>query len=210
MNRRSIPFAIVISGPSGVGKTTIEERLVSQDPLLRASISATTRPPRDREVPGRDYFFLSREEFERMKDHDLVEWAEVHDECYGTPRQFVENEFRAGRDVILNIDVQGGNRVKKTFPDAVLVFILPPSFETLRERILKRSTREPADLATRLKNATKEIDAAHDYDYLVVNDDLDTAVSQIRAIIDAERCRRERHEPDFVERFKRPRSNRKS
>jgi len=210
MNRRSAPFAIVISGPSGVGKTTIEEGLVSQDPLLRASVSATTRPPRDQEVSGRDYFFLSREEFERMKDHDLVEWAEVHDELYGTPRQFVEDEFRAGRDVILNIDVQGGSRVKKAFPDAVLVFILPPSFEALRERILKRSAREPADLGRRLENATKEIDAARDYDYLVVNDDLETAVSQVRAIIEAERCRRERHGPGFVERFKQPAPRRKS
>lgn len=204
MNRMSKAFTVVISGPSGVGKTTVEAQLVAADPLLVTSISTTTRPPRNSEVTGEDYFFVTRDVFEHMKDRELVEWAEVHGEFYGTPRRFVENEIATGRDVLLNIDVQGGIRVKKVFPDAVLIFILPPSFETLKRRILERGADTTPDLDTRLENAVDELSASDDYDYIVVNDDLETAVRQIRAIVEAERCRRDRQNTEIMDRFGRP------
>jgi guanylate kinase len=203
MNRRSKAFAVVMSGPSGVGKTTLEQRLVEADDLVVASVSATTRPPRQNEKTGADYFFVDRAVFEHMKDRELVEWAEVHGEYYGTPRRFVENEIAGGREVLLNIDVQGGIRIKKVFPDAVMLFIFPPSFETLRERILQRAGGETIDIDTRLKNALEEISSSNHYDYFVVNDDLDNAVRQIQAVIEAERCRRDRQEAAFIDSFKR-------
>lgn len=202
MSRRSKAFAIVMSGPSGVGKTTLEQRLVEADPLLVASISATTRPARENEKTGSDYYFVKRAVFENMKERELVEWAEVHGEYYGTPRRFVENEVAAGHDVLLNIDVQGGIRVKKAFPDAVMLFIFPPSFETLRERIIKRGGGDTTDIETRLKNAVEEINASDQYNYHVVNDKLDKAVQQIQAVVEAERCRRDRQDAAFIDSFK--------
>lgn len=204
MTRFSKAFPVVISGPSGVGKTALEEQVVTADPLLVASISATTRPPREGEKTGKDYFFVAREVFEQMKARELVEWAEVHGEFYGTPRRFVENQLEAGRDVLLNIDVQGGIRVKKVFPDAVMIFILPPSFETLKERILKRGGDATPDLDTRLENAVSELTASDSYDYIVVNDDLDTAIEQIQSIIEAERCRKDRRQTKVTDMFDRP------
>jgi len=200
---RGKAFAVVISGPSGVGKTTLEQRLIEADDRLVTSISATTRPPREDEKTGSDYFFVERAVFEKMKDRELVEWAEVHGEYYGTPRRFVENEIADGRNVLLNIDVQCGIRVKNVFRDAVMVFIFPPSFETLKERILGRGVDATLDLDTRLHNAIKEISASDQYDYIVVNDNLDEAVGQIQAIIEAERCRRERQNPAFIDSFNR-------
>lgn len=194
MKRRHTAFVVVISGPSGVGKTTLEKRAVEVDPTLIPSISTTTRAPREGEESGTDYFFVTLEVFEQMKDRELVEWAEVHGEFYGTPRRFVEDELAAGHDVLLNIDVQGGIRVKKVFPDAVMIFILPPSFETLKERLLERGDDDAAALDARIETAAREITASDNYDYVVVNDDLETAVEQIRAIIEAERCRRTRQE----------------
>ena len=194
---------MVISGPSGVGKTTLEQRLIAADDRLVATISATTRPPREDDKTGSDYFFVERDVFEQMKDRELVEWAEVHGEYYGTPRRFVENEIADGRIVLLNIDVQGGIRIKNVFRDAVMVFIFPPSFKTLKERILGRGVDATLDLDTRLHNAIKEISASDQYDYIVVNDNLDEAVGQIQAIIEAERCRRERQNPAFIDSFNR-------
>jgi guanylate kinase len=131
-----------------------------------------------------------------------VEWAEVHGEYYGTPRRFVENEIGSGRDVLLNIDVQGGIRVKKVFPDAVMIFIFPPSFETLRERIRFRGPDDTIDVEKRLANAVEEMKASDEYDYHVVNDDLEEAVRQVRAIIEAERCRRSRQISALLDIFK--------
>jgi guanylate kinase len=168
-----------------------------------ASISATTRPPRENEKTGTDYYFVERDVFEHMKERELVEWAEVHGEYYGTPRRFVENEVAAGRDVLLNIDVQGGIRVKKAFPDAVMLFIFPPSFETLRERIIRRGGGSAPDIEIRLKNAVEEISTANQYNYHVVNDNLDIAVQQIQAVVEAERCRRDRQDAAFIDSFKR-------
>jgi len=203
VSRTSTAFPIVVSGPSGAGKTTLVEHLLRSDPLVRRSVSTTTRPPRSGEKEGRDYLFVDRPHFERLKSGDLIEWAEVHGELYGTRRDFVEAELGSGRDVLLNIDIQGGDRVKRVFPVAVMVFILPPSFAALERRLRGRGDVSAADLKVRLENARVEISAGARYDYLVVNDDLERAGGELIAIVTAERCRRERKLSDFVDRLTR-------
>ncbi len=198
MSRTSVPFLIVVSGPSGVGKTTLVERLLAADPRVRRSISATTRAPRAGEIEGKDYFFVTRERFESMKASDLVEWAEVHGETYGTPSGYIRQQNAAGYDLVLNIDIQGGDRVKGSFPDAVMVFILPPSLAALDARLRGRGDVSSGDLAVRLKNARMELEAAPRYEYLIVNDDLDRASSELIAIVTAERTRRDRKAPGFL------------
>jgi guanylate kinase len=199
--RTTRPFPIVMSGPSGVGKTTLVDELTRLDPSLRSSISTTTRPPREGETEGVDYFFVDRAEFNKLKKGQLIEWAEVHGQSYGTPRNFVELGLAAGSDVILNIDVQGGIKVKKSFPDAVMIFIFPPSFEELKSRIEQRGKDYAAEIEKRLEAARGEIEHARDYDYIVVNDTLEHAVAVLRSIVEAERCRPERYDADFLERF---------
>lgn len=191
--RDSASFPVVVSGPSGVGKTTIVERVLSADPLLCASISATTREARANEMDGRDYFFVTPERFEEMKQGgDLVEWAEVHGAFYGTPQAYVEERLAQGFDVLLNIDIQGGNSVRKVFPDAVMIFILPPSFDVLEKRIRSRGGMDPGELERRLETARIEITASRGYDYLIINDHLDRATRDLGAVVVAERRRRSR------------------
>jgi len=194
-------FPIVISGPSGAGKTTLVDKIVGRDPMLRESVSSTTRPPREGEVEGESYFFVSEEEFDTQKRDRLIEWAQVHDHLYGTPRDFVEGELAKGLDVVLNIDVQGGALVKKCFPDAVLVFILPPSFEVLEERVRGRGTDYSKEIKKRMENARSEVTFAKAYDYVVVNDQLDQAVAAIQSIIQTERRRRTRYPDDYFSQF---------
>ncbi len=204
MARASSAFLIVVSGPSGVGKTTLVDRLLAVDPLVRRSISATTRKPRPGEVEGRDYVFVATDRFESMKKAELVEWAEVHDALYGTPRRFLESELAAGRDVILNIDIQGGDQVKRSFPGAVMVFILPPSFRALEERLRARGDVSGEGLKVRLANARKETEAGARYEYIIVNDSVERAAAELAAVVTAERCRRERRSPGFIEDLTRP------
>jgi guanylate kinase len=196
--RSSSAFLIVVSGPSGVGKTTLVDRLLAHDSLVRRSISATTRAPRPGEVDGRDYFFVTKERFEAMKAGELAEWAEVHDARYGTPRAFLDGELAAGRDVVLNIDIQGGDQVKRSFPGAVMVFILPPSFRALEERLQARGDVPRDVLKVRLANAQKEMAARARYEYLIVNDTVERAAAELAAVVTAERCRRERTQPGFI------------
>jgi guanylate kinase len=181
----------VISAPSGSGKTTLCQQLLHLDPkgLLR-SISVTTRPPRKGEREAKDYFFVTREEFEsRKKRAFFLEWAEVLGNFYGTPREFVESWIRKGKDVILSIDVQGAMQLKKKCPTAVLIFILPPSFKNLKSRLKKRSTETNKEILKRLNLARREISYLPKYDYVVVNDTIKRATEELRAIIIAERCR---------------------
>jgi guanylate kinase len=200
--RQSIAFPIVVSGPSGAGKTTLVDRLLAADPLIHRSISTTTRSPRAAEKEGVDYFFVDRAQFDKLKqNNELVEWAEVHGQLYGTRQAYVEEELRAGFDVLLNIDIQGGDRVKRMFPGAVMVFILPPSFADLEQRLRGRGDLAATDFAVRLAAARAEIGASARYDYLVVNDDLARAGRDLQAIVAAERCRRERAVKGTIDRL---------
>ncbi len=199
--RKTKAFAIVVSGPSGAGKTTLVNELARRDPMLHRSVSCTTRKPREGEQEGVAYYFVSDSEFETQKRENLIEWAEVHEKWYGTPRDAIERALGRGLDVMLNIDVQGGRRIKKSFPDAVMIFILPPSFEVLEQRIRDRATDIENDIHIRLENAREEIRALPSYDYLVVNDDLEEAVGAIQAIIQSERCRRTRYDGGFIKQF---------
>jgi guanylate kinase len=186
--QRGIPF--VISSPSGGGKTTIFRALQHYHPEMFYSISATTRPPRPGEVDGQDYYFYSPERFERARESDeFIETAEVHGFNYGTPRGPLLDALAGGRDIVLDIDVQGGDAIRGSFPDAVLLFIVPPDLETLRERLERRRSEKDEVIATRLDNAERELGRAAEYDYVVVNDDLERTIAEVRAIVLAERCR---------------------
>ena len=183
-------FLLVISGPSGAGKGTLVERLVRRRPECVFAVSATTRPRRTVESEGGQYEFVSREEFERRRVEGwFLAWAEVHGHLYGTPVQFVDAQVAAGRIVVLDVDVQGGSSVRRVRPDAVSVFVYPPSIDALRRRLMGRRTDEADVIETRLTNAPSELAHYRDYDYLVVNDDLEQAGDCLIAIVDAERAR---------------------
>jgi guanylate kinase len=189
---------LVLSAPSGGGKTTICERLLNRDRRLSRSISATTRPRRGRERHGREYFFLDAGEFQRRRRAGrFLEWAKVHGYYYGTLRGEVARRCRNGRDVILVIDVQGGLAVKKKHPDAVLIFVKPPSYRVLTDRLRRRGTDSRQTIRQRLRNARWELTQADAYDYVVVNRTLDQAVRQIEAIIAAERLKSRRLQKPF-------------
>lgn len=191
--RRGCVF--VFSGPSGTGKTTLAWEVVRQVPSTEFSVSYTTRPPREGEQEGVDYRFVSRPDFERRREAgELVEWAEVFGNLYGTDRVDLERVIDSGRDIVLDIDIQGAIQVRQAMDDAVLVFILPPDFESLRRRLLGRATDPDDVIARRLAAARSEIERAFDFDYLVVNDTLEDATSRLRAVVHAERQRRFRQE----------------
>lgn len=181
----------VISSPSGGGKTTVIRRLLGRVPKLVRSVSVTTRPPRPSERHGVDYRFVSVEVFKRLqRQGDLLEWAQVHQAYYGTPRPAVERIVSAGCDVVLSIDVQGAKQVRRRFGTrAVLIFLLPPSLRDLRARLMKRRTETPESMRERLRAAHRELACVEWYDYGVVNQSLERAVEQVRAIIVAERLR---------------------
>ncbi|NPB08987.1 MAG: guanylate kinase [Thermodesulfobacteria bacterium] len=200
MPRRGL--VLVVSAPSGAGKTTLCKRLLQEDPEIAFSVSYTTRPPRPNERHGHDYFFVDRETFERMiAEDDFLEWAEVYGNLYGTSKSQVLKRLEEGRDVLLDIDVQGAFQVRqKLGREAVLVFILPPSLEELERRLRSRETEDEETIRRRLSVARKEIERAKDFDYLVLNDDLEEAYQTLRAILRAERQRPFRR-PDLLERF---------
>ena len=183
-------FLLVLSGPSGAGKGTLVERLVKERSECLFSISATTRPRRNVEKDGVQYEFVTRDEFERrIAQGYFLEWAEVHGHLYATPTRFVDEELRAGRVVVLDVDVQGGASVRRARRDAITVFIYPPSIDALRKRLLGRGTDSPEVVERRLHNAPGELSQYREYDYLVMNDDLEQAVARLVAIVDAERAR---------------------
>jgi guanylate kinase len=190
-------FLLVISGPSGVGKSSFVRYLLERRPECAYSVSATTRPRRAGEGDGADYWFITREEFERRRARgEFLEWAEVHGHLYATPASFVEEQVRRGRVVLLDIDVQGGATLRRVRPDGVFVFIYPPSLEVLRQRLEGRRSDSPEVIAGRLENAPGEMSHYRDYDYLVVNDDLDEACRRLASIVEAERARVRRLQPE--------------
>jgi guanylate kinase len=190
---RSRPFPVVIAAPSGSGKTSLAHALVQADSALEFSVSATTRPQRPGEKESLDYFFVDASEFDRMaRAGELIEWAEVHGQKYGTPRRSLEEPLERGKTVILDIDVQGARQVKAAFPDAVLIFVLPPSVEELNRRLARRGSEGSAERKRRLFTAREELVAAGEFDYIVENDDFDTALRSVQAILKAERHRRHR------------------
>lgn len=183
---------IVLSGPSGVGKGTVCSALRKAAPELVYSVSATTRSPRAGEQEGVNYFYKSRDEFQSMIEHEeLLEWAEYVGNYYGTPRSFVADTIRSGRDIILEIEVQGALQVKERFPQGIFVFLLPPSLEELRNRIVTRGTESEATISSRMAVASEELSLLTHYDYAVVNDQIELACDRIKSIITAEHCRRE-------------------
>jgi guanylate kinase len=187
------PFLVVVSGPSGAGKSTVVDRILEHSTGFAASVSVTTRSPRGEERDGIDYFFVSREEFERRRESgEFLEWAEVHGNLYGTPAAFVQRKLGEGTNVILEIDVQGGMLVRDRYPDAVLIFLMPPSFDALRERLRGRATDGEEIIRRRIENAKREISYYEKYDYIVINDEIERCVDDCRAIIRAEALRRER------------------
>jgi guanylate kinase len=188
MKRRG--FLVVLSGPSSAGKNTLLGAIMGRVPGMLYSISATTRKPRPGEQHGVDYFFLDDEEFARLKDSGgLLEWAEYCGNLYGTPRQFVEDALTAGNIVITDIDIQGAQQIKSSMPEAVGVFLMPPSLEELQKRIIARGTDSAAAIKERMTRAVDEMKYVVDYDYWILNADLDQAVTEFLAIITAERQR---------------------
>ena len=196
MNNRKGILSIV-SGFSGSGKGTIMKQLLQQYPDTYAlSISATTRSPRSGEAHGREYFFVSQEEFEAMiRDNALLEYAQYNGNYYGTPRKMVEEQLAQGRDVILEIEVQGARQVRKAFPQAVSIFILPPSYEILCERLAGRGTESPQVVENRLAQAKRELLCAGEYDYIIVNGDVETARKQLQAVLTAAKCEKRFMDP---------------
>lgn len=190
---------IVLSGPSGVGKGTVRKAVFSRpDAEFEYSISMTTRKPRSGEVDGRDYFFKSKEEFETLIEQgELLEYAEYVGNYYGTPVDYVRKTLDAGKDVFLEIEVQGAKQVRDKFPDGLFIFLMPPSLDELRSRIEGRGTESVDLIHNRMEAARKEIELTSMYDYIVVNDDVKKAVDKIYAIVQAEHCRSER----IVERY---------
>lgn len=180
---------LVIAGPSGVGKGTIVRRLLEREPGLWFSISATNRPRRADEVDGRDYLFISNEEFERLRDEgEFLEWFEVYGDLKGTPRRPVQEHLAAGTDVLIEVDVQGSLAIREAYPDALLVFVHPPSREVQRQRLLERDPgADAAELETRLAQAEAEESLASAFDAVIVNDDLERAVGEIAALVEAHR-----------------------
>lgn len=203
--RRGVLF--IVSAPSGTGKTTLVERLVGLTPGVEISRSFTSRPARAGESHGVDYFFVTRERFVAMREKDqFLEWAEVFGNLYGTGVDETERHLASGIDLILVIDVQGARKLRDTGVEATTIFVLPPSFEVLERRLRGRSKDTEAQIARRLQVAREEVHAFPEYDYVVVNDDVDGAVARLRAIVQAERARLAVMRPEaerIVETFKR-------
>lgn len=193
-------FLLVISGPSGVGKGTVLHDLMNTQKNLVYSVSATTRNKRDGEIEGVSYFYKSHDEFKHMIDQgEFLEYAHVHNNFYGTPKKFVEKKINDGKIVVLEIDVQGAVNVKKNTDNAVFIFLAPPSLSELKNRIVGRGTETDDDINLRMKNARKELEYIKYYDYLVINDHINTAINSVNEIINAEKHRVFREETIEIE-----------
>ncbi|GEP19535.1 guanylate kinase [Pediococcus argentinicus] len=199
MKRRGM--LIVLSGPSGVGKGTVRKAIFDQGANeFEYSISMTTRKPREGEVDGEDYFFVSKEEFEdRIKNGGMLEYAQYVDNYYGTPLKYVNETLDSGKDVFLEIEVNGAKQVREKMPDGVFLFLTPPDLMELKQRIINRGTEDMATIDKRMKKAVEEIKTMRDYDYAVVNDDINVAVEEIKTIIRGEHLRVTRVYPEYQE-----------
>lgn len=196
--RRGIIF--ILSAPSGAGKTTISRAALKAISGLEASVSLTTRRPREGEVEGLDYLYVDEEEFIRRRDAgELAEWAQVFEASYGTPREALDRAIATGHDILLDIDIQGARQIKAIYPrDAVTIFVLPPSFAELEGRLRRRATEDEAAIAKRLRRASEEAQAYPEYDFLIINAEIDDSLTRLRAVVDAERLRVGRLREDFA------------
>lgn len=198
----------VIAAPSGAGKSSLVKGLLAQDAHLQLSVSHTTRSPRGQEQNGREYYFVSPVAFDAMVRADaFVEWAHVHSQRYGTSRQAIEDKIRAGADIVLEIDYQGAMQIKKLFPDAVTIFILPPSWEELRTRLVKRGEDAAEVIALRLENAAAEMAQAPKFDFVIINDLFERALADLQLVVNAQRLRypaQRRARPDTFQALRLP------
>jgi guanylate kinase len=200
------PFLLVLSAPSGGGKTTIAKMLLQGRDDLGYSVSATTRMKRPDEKDGMDYYFLSRDEFLRRRESgEFLEWATYGGELYGTLKSEIERIFAQGRHAVLDVEIEGARQIRRNFPNSLLLFVLPPSADALMQRLVGRKTEDPALLRDRIVRAAEELKAVDEYDYAILNDDLVVAVAQVAAILEAESWRVARQDtlPDFVEELRR-------
>ncbi|QXM05857.1 guanylate kinase [Crassaminicella indica] len=194
---------LVISGPSGTGKGTVCKELLKREKDIKISISATTRKPRDGEVNGINYYFVDQDIFEsQISKGEFFEYAKVYDHYYGTPKKYVMDEIDKGNDVLLEIDIQGALQIKEKYPKGVFIFILPPSMKELKKRIVGRGTESEEAISKRFGSALGEIDYVREYDYFVINDEVEEAVEKIRSIIRAEKCKVKENIEEIISRLK--------
>ena len=182
---------VIVSGPSGVGKGTILKKVIEENKNMKFAISATTRKPRLGEEEGKNYFFKTKEEFEKMIDRgELLEWVNYCGNFYGKPKKYIEETLKLGYDVIVEVEVEGAKNIKKSYPDSLLIFIVPPSFEDLEQRLRNRGTETDDVIENRIKRAKEEIKKASSYDYQIVNNDVDEAVCELVKKVDAKKMER--------------------
>ena len=201
INRKGL--LLVVSGPSGAGKGTICKALLNKNDQIKLSVSATTRKPRNGEVHGVNYFFIEKEEFTKMIENgEFLEYAQIYDNFYGTPKAAIIECLEKGQDVILEIEMQGARQIKEVYPEGVFIFVLPPSLEELKSRIVGRGTETQEEIEKRFSCAFEEINQIVNYDYFIVNEDIEKSVSDVEAIICAEKNKVTRYKNNIIDKFK--------
>ena len=201
LNRKGL--LLVVSGPSGAGKGTICKALLNKNDKIKLSVSATTRKPRNGEVHGVNYFFIEKEEFTKMIENgEFLEYAQIYDNFYGTPKAAIIECLEKGQDVILEIEMQGARQIKEVYPEGVFIFVLPPSLEELKSRIVGRGTETQEEIEKRFSCAFEEINQIVNYDYFIVNEDIEKSVSDVEAIICAEKNKVTRYKNNIIDKFK--------
>ncbi|WP_286312363.1 guanylate kinase [Romboutsia ilealis] len=201
LNRKGL--LLVVSGPSGAGKGTICKALLNKNDQIKLSVSATTRKPRNGEVHGVNYFFIEKEEFTKMIENgEFLEHAQIYDNFYGTPKAAIIECLEKGQDVILEIEMQGARQIKEVYPEGVFIFVLPPSLEELKSRIVGRGTETKEEIEKRFSCAFEEINQIVNYDYFIVNEDIEKSVNDVEAIISAEKNKVTRYKNNIIDKFK--------